>query len=247
MNAIEEKLKDLGLSGSEIRVYLYLLGAGAGSPPQVAKGTGIARANCYHLLQGLRSKGLISERQRGKRVEYVAKDPEALTRSLAGKVAVAEALLPDLRALYAASTNKPSIHFYEGFDEVKGIYERSLESDFIRAFGSTKALAALDPDFFDHYFKQLKKRGVILRDILTHDSAGKALEEARAILGALYEPVTMPEKHAGLATDMLLWGDNVALITLKEPIFGTVLASAELAKTFSAMHQALFERLSQEY
>ena len=244
MGAIEEKLKEFGLNGSEIRVYLYLLKAGVGSPPQVAKGTGIARTNCYHLLLGLRAKGLISERQRGKRVEYVSKDPEALALSLAGKVAAAQALLPDLRALYGASANKPSIQFYEGFGEVRRIYERSLETDFIRAFGSTKALEKLDQDFFDHYFKQLKKRSIILRDVLTHDSRGESLERARDILGALYEPVIMPEKHAGLATDMLLWGDCVALVTLKEPIFGTVLVSVELAKTFGAMHQALFERLA---
>jgi HTH-type transcriptional regulator, sugar sensing transcriptional regulator len=242
MSDLEASLRKLGLSASEVRVYLHLLDAGAGSPPSIAKGTGIARANCYHVLEALRTKGLISERHKGKRVQYFPKDPQALLLTLENRRTLIEDLLPDLRALYGASNNKPQVHFYEGFEEVKSIYRRSLETDSIKAFGSTKQLAALDALFFRDYFKEIKKRGIILRDILTIESK-EELPQAQAILGALYEPVLLSEKYKNLLTDILLWDRHVAIITLKEPIFGTVLTSPELSKTFNAIHDALFEQL----
>lgn len=243
MDSIKENLRRLGLTKSEVRAYLYLLEVGAASPPAIAVGTGIARSNCYHVLAGLKAKSLITERQRGKRIQYAPKDPHALLLSIESKKSVVEDLLPDLQALYGAKSNKPRVHFYEGFDEVKAIYERSLETEFIKAFGSTKQLAALDSIFFTHYFKELKQRGIILRDIVTYESGAEPLSQAQEILGALYEPVLLPKKYENLLTDMLLWDDTVALITLKEPIIGTVLVDKELARTFNAIHDSLYEQI----
>lgn len=243
MLELKDNLKKLGLTGSEIRVYLYLLEVGSGSPPQIAKGTGIARANCYYVIAGLQTKGLIGTRHKGKRVQYIPKDPQVLLHSLENRKATIESLIPDLQALYGAIVNKPRIHFYEGFEEVKSIYRQSLQSEYIKAFGSTKQLAALDQAFFTDYFKEAKKRGIILRDIVTYESKEKSLTEARSVLGQLYEPVLLPEKYKGLVTDILLWDNHVALITLKAPIFGTVLTNSELSKTFNVIHDALFEQL----
>src|SRR3989344_175953 len=243
MDQLNENLRKLGLTKSEIRIYLYLLEGGANGPPAIASGTGIARTNCYHVLAGLKAKNLISERHKGKRIQYIAKDPHALLLSIESKKSIVEDLLPDLQALFGTKSNKPRVHFYEGFEEVKAIYERSLESEFIKAFGSTKQLATLDSAFFTHYFKELKQRGIILRDIVTYESKEESLSEAQTILGALYEPALLPKKYENLLTDMLLWDDTVALITLKEPIVGTVLVDKELAKTFNAIHDSLFEQV----
>lgn len=239
----EESLKPMGLNKSEAKVYLRLLETGAASPPQIAKATGIARTNCYHLLFSLKEKGLISEQQKGERMQYIARDPQALLASIERKKEAVEAMLPDLRTLYGSRANKPKIHFYQGFDEVKEIYLQSLNSEYIKGFGSTKQLSELDPDFFTHYIKEIKKRKIILRDILTSESGEKGLPEGREILGGLYEAILLPPKYKGLLTDMLLWDDNVALITLAEPIFGTVLTSSVLSKTFHAIHDALWEQL----
>jgi len=61
---LEEGLKNIGLKGSEIKVYLYLLENGVSTPPQIAKGTRIARTNTYHILRGLSEKGLIERQEK---------------------------------------------------------------------------------------------------------------------------------------------------------------------------------------
>ncbi len=79
---ISKELKKIGLTRSEIDIYIYLLGQGLSSPPAIAKATGIARTNCYNVLQRLKEKALIREQEKGKRKAYIPLDPEALLLSL---------------------------------------------------------------------------------------------------------------------------------------------------------------------
>ena len=108
MNIVKQ-LKDVGLHQSEIDVYLYLLGNGYSTPPQVSRGTKIARTNCYNVLSSLKDKGLIKEEQRRKRKVYLASDPEALLLSLEKKKMALEGVIPDLKALFITQKNKPQV------------------------------------------------------------------------------------------------------------------------------------------
>lgn len=91
---INEQLTTIGLKRSEIRVYLYILEQGIVTPPKIAAGTGIARTNCYHILDNLRDRGLIVEQPKGKRKSYLARDPEALLTILEQQRSVMQQLLP---------------------------------------------------------------------------------------------------------------------------------------------------------
>lgn len=240
---IASQLKQIGLHNTEITVYLFLLGEGISTPPKIAGGTHIARTNCYHILEGLKEKGLIQEQTKGKRKVYLARDPQAFLSLLERKKEVAERLLPDLRALYTTQKNKPKIRFYEGLEEVKEIYWQTLSAKEIRGIGSTKGLSELDPKFFNSYQRELQKRGVIFHDILTYASKEKAVSETRAILKGLYAAVFLPSQYKDVPTDILLWDDNIALITLQEPVFGTVLTSPLLARTFRVIFDVLCKEL----
>lgn len=82
---IQEQLKEIGLFESEIKVYLYLLENGLSTPPQIAKGTKIARPNCYQVLRSLKERGLIGEQKKGSRKVYIASDPVTLVESMERK------------------------------------------------------------------------------------------------------------------------------------------------------------------
>lgn len=243
MTHITQQLKQIGLHSSEIAVYLYLLENGVSTPPQISHGTNIARTNCYHILQSIKEKGLIQEQAKRKRKAYIAKDPQALLLSLEEKREAVEELLPDLRALYTTQKNKPKIRFYEGLAEVKEIYWQSLEAEEIRAIGSTKQLSDLDPAFFIRYQKELARRGIVFYDILTYASGEKSVQETKSILKGLYGVELLPPQYKDMPTDLLLWQDNIALITLQEPIFGTVLSSPLLAQTFHIIFNVMWEKL----
>lgn len=239
---IAVQLHNLGLTSCEIDIYLYLLEYGIASPPELAMGSGIARTNCYHVLARLKEKGLIQEQQKGKRKLYVARDPQALVEGLERKKEMVEKLLPDLRGLYSVQKNKPKIRFYEDWEEVKEIYKETTKAEEVRALGSTKRLSDLDRGFFIYYTKQLEKNGVIFYDILTNESK-ESMAELKNELKGLYDAQLLPPEYADTPTDIMVWDDNVALVALNEPIFGTVLTNSSLAKTFRVMFDLMSKKL----
>lgn len=235
---LQQKLKEIGLNTSEGTVYLYLLKNGLATPPQIAKGTKIARTNTYNILRSLQEKNLIQRQRNRKRFAYVAKNPESLLTQAENIKTATQELLPELRALHRIHANKPSIQFYDGWDEVKEIYNTSLESDAIHALGSIRKLNEVSADFFLDYSKQLKKRHIIMNDILTADSRDLGNNMTK-LIGPLYTAHFLDAKLGALPTDILIWDDNIALISLETPIFGTVITNANLAKTFCALHASL--------
>jgi predicted transcriptional regulator len=238
---LQEQLKELNLTKSEIKIYLCLLEQGLSTPPQIACGTGIARTNCYNILIALKDNGLIEEQEKGKRKAYIASDPEALLRAVQKKKEAVERLLPDLRALYTVQKNKPKIRFYDGFEQVKEIYWQATNTDKLLALGSTKHLTDHDPKFFLAWEKTMKEKNVVLQDLITKPSQATGMQETQQILKGLYDFRLLPEKYRDFPTDLLVWNSNIALITLKEPIFGTVITSELLAQTFRYVFEMVWD------
>ncbi len=235
-----EQLKTLGLTNSQIKIYLFLLQNGLSSPPQIAKATGIARTNCYNILQDLEFQGLIMVNQNNNKKEYIAKDPESLLQTIQQKKETIQQILPDLRSLYTTQKNKPSIQFYDGWDQVQQIYWQATTSKEIYAIGSTKRLVDIDAKFFNKFEKRLAELGVVLNDIVTPDSSEIALT-TKEVLKGLYSHKTLPLQKGDLLTDVLIWDDNIALVTLKKPIFGTVITNKEIAKTFKIFFKLIWK------
>ncbi len=242
-NTLQKDLWNIGLKKNEIEIYLYLLQNGLSTPPQIAKGTGILRTNCYNILQTLKEKDVIEEQKKGSRRIYIARDPESLKLSLERKVEAVDRILPDLRALYTTQKNKPSFQFFEGFDEVKKIYNMTLSAESIYATGSTDTLSALDPDFFQSYIKKVNSKKIIFYDLLPSLARTKSAQMIRELTNSLYDVKFLPEQYKENLTDLLIWGDNIALICFDEPIFGTIITNPPLAQTFKTLLKIIRDKI----
>ena len=71
-------LKDLGLTGGEIRVYLALLELGKSSANAIIRKSGISPSKIYDVLERLLKKGVVSYFISGKVRNYAAVSPERL-------------------------------------------------------------------------------------------------------------------------------------------------------------------------
>jgi len=239
---IKQQLQQIGLTKSESSLYVYLLRHGLSTPPQIAKGTGITRTNCYNVLQSLKNQGLVVEQQTGKRKVYLTKDPESLFYRVEERKEMIEEMLPDLRSLYSQHNNKPIIRFFDGFEAVKEIYRTVYSAKEVYGIGSTSKMSGQNQQFYNQWLKNLKKNDVVFHDILSYPSGEKAALEMKESLRGLYEYKLMSKKFEDFPTDMLIWDDNIALLTLEEPIFGTVITNITLAKTFRIIFSAMWEK-----
>jgi len=237
-------LKKLGLHASEIAVYLYLLEHGPSTVIRIGKGTGILRTNCYGVLAKLAERELVEPASAHQPRTYTAMNPASLLRSVERSKQTIDAILPDLLNLYNDQANKPIIKFYEGKVHVKEIFYQMIGTRELVAFASTETLHALYPDFFTgKWQKEFREEGGTLRDILTIEGKNAAAQNMKSAMGDAYEYRLIPKDHRPLATDLLVWDDNVALLALAEPIFGTVINNKQMAETFRLMFELIWVSL----
>lgn len=242
-NQIIKNLKEIGLKQNESEIYLFLLQNGISTPPQISKGTGIARTNCYNILNSLKDKDVVEEEHRGKKNVYLARNPSSLKLNLEKRLESASRLVPDLEALYIVQKNKPSFRFYSGWKEVKDIYEMTLSSKEICVVGSIEGFKSLDEKFFLSYTKRISEKEIIFHEIVPDASKVITGMVMQNLIKQNYSVSLIPKEYGLLQTDILIWNDNIALITLEEPIFGTIITSPQLARTFKTLLKIIRDKI----
>lgn len=241
--SLDQKLKEVGFTPNEIKVYLHVLEKGSSTPPQISKATSMPRSNIHYILQNLIEKDVLKKQNKGKRFVYIPNDPSVTLQLADRRRKVMEEIVPDLQALYKKNTNKPVIKFYEGISEVAHIWEDVLQmkGDKLLAFASIKKLFSLMPESFPARFqKEIKRKGIFFKEILSHQSKDK-VEEAKKNMSPYYEYKILSEKYSDFPTDILVWDDSLALITLSEPVFGVVLINKSLADTYRIQFELMWQ------
>ncbi len=240
---VEEKLKSIGLHKSEIKVYLHLLERGVSTPPQIAKGTGIARPHCYHILKMLDEKGLIQTQENRKRKNYIARDPDSLIVAGEKRQEMLKQLVPELRDFYTTQKNKPNIRFFSGWEEVKELFLMVLGAKKLYALGSSEKVSSIDRKFWEYLVGEIKNRKIVFDDILMASAKEKTAREIKTLQGALYTVKFLPEKFGDRPMDLFIWDNNIAFMALNEPIFGTLITDEALASVIKLMFSAVWEKL----
>lgn len=240
-----KQLKGVGLKQNESEIYLFLLQNGLSTPPVISKGTNIARTNCYNILKSLKEKDVVAEQNKGKKKVYIARDPKFLKLDLEKKIESLERLVPDLEVMQTTQKNKPKFIFFDGWKEVREIYSQSLTAREIYATGSTEKLVEIESGFFEKYIKEVEKRKIHFYDLLKEGENSQSVDIIKNLGGELYSVNYLPKDHKGTITDILVWEDNLALISLEEPVFGTMIKNGPLADTLRTILSLLRATLGQ--
>lgn len=168
----QEQLQALGIEGKRAKVYLALLQAGTASASELAKLAKLKRPTVYDLLDELIAANLVTTGFAGKMRTFSAADPENIAAELRRKLASAEALMPDLKALYAQGASKPRVRYYEGVEGIKAVCEDILnvKAGEYHYFGSLHEMfLATGREYQNHYVERRIKRGVWSNAIRVRD------------------------------------------------------------------------------
>lgn len=239
------ELKKIGLSDKEAKVYVALLELGKASVQDIAKKSGVNRATTYLMIESLQGRGLSYKAQVGKRTHFAANSPEKLTHVLDEKRKKLEDeaedikdLLPELKALYADSPEKPKMRFYEGKEGIKEILNDMLES------GVKEIREIYTSDYVRIVFKEEEKgeivrrrieKGIRVRGIYTRSD------------GPHVEPPPLSKLHYvskekfPILSDVLIYGDRVALFAFQGKQIGIIIENSGLAKTFESIFELAWE------
>jgi sugar-specific transcriptional regulator TrmB len=134
ISMIEPILSEIGLTNSEIKVYLALLETGEAKTGKILKQSGLNSGKIYEILNSLQKKGLVSFVSRegikyfkGAAPEMILSYLEEKKKTLVKQEKQCMQILPELIAKANESKNESSIEIYTGLKGMKSAYGIELQ------------------------------------------------------------------------------------------------------------------------
>lgn len=234
-------LEDMGLSHEEAKVYLALLELGSSYASMIAKKAGVNRVACYHTLDNLIKKGFITSFQKNKIKWFTVENPQILVNKQKEKLNRAEQLLPELLSITNALAYKPKIHYYEGLEGIKNIFEDTLtaKGELLGYTNLSDLPKVLPEEFIKEYAaRKVKKR---LKTRMLSPTSENALEYLNHYYPKdfdrnLVEILFVNRKEFMFEYEINIYGNKVAIISLNpDELIGLIIESPVYAKTQKAI------------
>lgn len=118
--------KSLGLTNSEVRVYLTLLELGPSAAGKIVRKTQFHRGTTYALLERLAEKGLVSYIHSGGRTIFSAQDPDVMLDILKEREREVSLLIPKLQKLKAQKPPDMAATIFAGKRAIERVLDEML-------------------------------------------------------------------------------------------------------------------------
>lgn len=229
-----ELLENLGLTKSEIKVYLTLLELNSASVAAIAEKSSLYRRNVYDSLAKLMKKGLVSFATVEKRRVFNVADPQRLVEFIDLRKKEVQVLLPELKAIYKAPPVLDEVMVFKGKEGLKTIFENIIKAklDYDK-FGAGEKFKDFLPYYYSQYQKRKTENTIKCRAIYSENERQE--EFVKEFIG---EVRFLPKTFTNLSTT-IVYGGKVAIIIWKENPFGIIINSKEVAES----HKGYFELL----
>jgi len=115
-------LEDLGLTGTEIKIYIALLELGASTAGGILEKSKLPNSTTHRDLNSLIEKGLINYILEGRRKVYQATDPDSLINFIEEKKRKLKEIIPELKAKQKTAKKEETATIYKGKRGINEVY-----------------------------------------------------------------------------------------------------------------------------
>lgn len=235
-------LKSLGFSESESTIYLTSLELGPAPVQDIAKKAGVSRVTTYVVIEDLTKRGLMSSVQKGKRKVFAAESPERLVSFMNSRMNEMQATLKEVESSLeelklVQRGEKPVVKFFEGEEGVRAIVEEVSRS----AAGKAYEIGNLD---------EFRK---IVSDAKRKELRARLDKNKVRTMGVYLTSVPKPKhrtstnaryvspKEFNFGGDVVVFGNKVALTSLRGKPIGILIESEQLADMMKQIFTILWE------
>jgi len=212
-----EPLKRLGLSESDIKVYLELLKLGTATVTQLAEASGVHRTNIYAILDKLKNMGLATYFYEAHNMKFKAADPKNLLNYLKESEESIQGILPDLQKIHEIVRERIGVEIFRGS---KGIM--SAFKDIIREKKECLGFG------ISGYFRKLMsvQAKQWLRDVEHYKIWNRYIyAEGTELIHPYFEVRTLPADYMS-PVHTQIYGNKV-LVTIWEPEMVAILITSK--------------------
>jgi sugar-specific transcriptional regulator TrmB len=121
-----EILEDLGLTSSEIKTYITLLGLGNSTAGKILEKSGLQNSVVHRALNSLIEKGIVSFILEGQRKIYQASDPEYFNQYIDNKKSRFLSILPELKKKQLSAKEEEAAVIYRGKRGIQEVYYKLI-------------------------------------------------------------------------------------------------------------------------
>ncbi|MCX6780844.1 MAG: helix-turn-helix domain-containing protein [Candidatus Magasanikbacteria bacterium] len=241
-------LVQLGLSDSEVELYLTLVERGALTPRELTTITKAKRPTVYYALRQLMDRGLVTKRGAQSSERFQAEPPEALITMVTLRqqelVTLAEQvneIIPALKKNKIAHEGAPGVQYYEGKEAMKRaimdtLYCRKEHIDSIAP--ADNFFWQIGQEFSAQYIKERVARHITTRNLWEEPLEPRILLQSYK---GLSEVRIMPKEMLGnFKTTVFIYDKEVMYISSVAAGFVLVVKSQEHHDLMLAMYNALW-------
>ena len=227
---LEENLQKLGLSPSEIKIYLHLLNKGANYANKISSETRVNRSNVYEAIDRLISKGLASYIIKNKVKWVEAKSPDSLVLLVKNKeeefINLKNSLIEDIRGIKFLD-NKKSLEagIFTGKKGLRMLFEEILENKKpISWLASQLQFKEIFGPYFELWHKKRAENGISQRSVWPIRFKDKLIKRKLLKYKFVDNKFTSP-------TTTVIYGDNCLLIQWSKEPLAIKIQNKEIAKS----------------
>ncbi|MEK6906948.1 MAG: helix-turn-helix domain-containing protein [Nanoarchaeota archaeon] len=179
---IEQILKEIGLTGSEVKVYLALINLGLSSKSDIIRESKIASSKIYNVLDKLMDKGMVSMITKNN-VKYYAAAPVSRIKDyfeikkikIEQEEKIINQILPNLENLQKEHKEKTSAEIFIGWKGMETVYSDVLgtikKGEYAYILGaSTGVNEEKTKRFFIKYAIKAKLKGIKVKTIFNENA-----------------------------------------------------------------------------
>jgi len=233
----------LGLSTSEVQIYLAALELGESTVQELARKSGIKRTSIYNFIDKLKDRQILTETKRNKRSIFSATNPHRLVELGKIRIRELEHFLPQLLAINNRSLRKPRVTFHEGIEGIKEIYNDMLqERRPIIGWSDQKHMwPILGKEYCESFPPERAKRGISLQIIANDTTENRKFSEKDK---ELLRETKFISSESDLRTEINIYGDKVLLASFRShPAFAVLVEDKDIAETLRVTWKELWKRL----
>ena len=248
---MEEILKKIGLTQSEIRVYLALLELGDSTRSGIVKKSGISGSKVYDILDKLKEKSLISIYDENRIRHFKPITPKQILNYIEGKREEinkierdAKSILPSLLLKFNTSTTKQEIELLSGLKGLEILFKDQVEmltkGETCYVIGGTKGIEE-EPvvAFFQkvHLWRENKKIKTKMLYNLQQQEATEKLYSSKQYPST----ETRYIKHTSPVA-INVYRDRTVIIIFSEAITAIHIKSDDVAQSFKEYFDLLWKQ-----
>jgi len=242
MTDLPALLESLNFTESERKTYLLSLERGPSTVLEIADQTGFTRQAIYLAIENLKQRGLMSSLMRGRKQFFIAEHPDKLlayaerhARDWSDRVSQLKKAIPEI--VLHMGGEKPVVHYYEGVDGMKAIIDdlaHAMPSEVLELADLDAMFARISPEDLLPVKQALTKIRTRIQAIYS------GLPAARTVQGERY---ALPESMKGFKSDVIVYGDKIAMATFEGKMHSVIIENSNLAQALRHLFKLAIGKL----